>query len=208
MSDKIKGTVEKVKKNGQFYSFVIDGTWRGAGKTRVEEGDTIEFEEYENDAGYLQAKNIKRIGSSGASKTSVAGRTGGNSGKSAEERGYWERREQREVANDAHYKARWAVSQALESAFKAVELGLVQPVKGATEESKREQALTLADDLAKVFLDKANKLSLTQTKGTASSSKAVDRKSPPKATAPDADGSESAEEQDGSEESEEDSENW
>jgi len=161
MADKVTGVIENVKKNGSdekpMYAFVIEGTWYGSGrKFPGKKGEAITFEASKNERGYWVAENITK--SSAPSYTS--NKSGQSSGKAPEERNYWNRKEERDVANDRHLKARWAVSCAMEAAFKSAEAGLIKFPKDANEEVKREQTLTLGRDLASMVLEAADKLAL------------------------------------------------
>lgn len=170
MADTIKGVIEKVVTRGNdpskpMYSFVINKVWYGSGRIAPPDAGTeVEFTAFKNDAGYWAAKNIKPTGNKAADTNSVQG---GNSSrytpKSQEEKDYWLNKNKNDEVKEAHYRARWAVSQGTEAALKAAAAGLVKHPAKANEEEKREQVLTLGFDLATIMLEKAN--SLAQPKG-------------------------------------------
>jgi hypothetical protein len=119
----IIGRVSSRQFNGKnFYSFALNGQdgWYGTGiKRPPPEGTSVRFESKKTPKGYLEVDGAieirtdgeagtARISSNGSSNTSsgnagVVGNSGagGYSKKSAEERGYWDRKEQRDLKNDA-----------------------------------------------------------------------------------------------------------
>lgn len=106
------GVVQKViDRNGPggkvFYSFTLsgqDGFFGTGTKKPPAVGTSISFSAGENAAGYLQAdtktiqyKSDGAVGPASVVRTASQAKAGG---KSVEEKGYWEKREAREVRND------------------------------------------------------------------------------------------------------------
>lgn len=183
MADQKTGVIENVVTRGSedkpMYSFVIDKVWYGSGpKFPGKKGDEIEFTAWKQDNGYWAAKNIKATGNKAAVTGGVSGGTA--SGKTQEEKDFWKRKEARDVANDKHYKSRWAVSQGVEIAFKAAAGGLVKFPEKANEEKKREQTLTLGYELANILLEKANSLAGQTKEATVDVVKPTNKPAPTK----------------------------
>jgi hypothetical protein len=119
----VEGVISRINStqfNGKnFYSFALNGQdgWYGTGiKRPPREGVSVRFEFKKNSKGYLEVdgpieiRTDGEVGPAGGVSTqersangSSVGYAGNSSGskKSPEERGYWDRKEQRDIKNDA-----------------------------------------------------------------------------------------------------------
>lgn len=109
----VSGTVQRVNKNGRFYSICVDDEWFGTGSTRpdADEGSMVEFEA-ERNGKYWNAdmstfsvldapKKAKKFENKKASYSS-SGRSESFSGKEdyAAKQDYWKNKEERDIKND------------------------------------------------------------------------------------------------------------
>jgi hypothetical protein len=145
------------------YTLVLtnDGNFYGLGtfKPRANPGDFVEFQAEKNDKGYWQAdKNTLKVVASpspavaGVPATGVAAQASSSPrpSKSPEERGFWEKKEIREVRNDDLRSLGAARNTAIEWVKFLVEKEAIPVV---TKVAGREEALNaVLDDYTKKFM--------------------------------------------------------
>lgn len=104
MASTVKGTVEKIHKNGRFYSIVVDAKWYGVGANQPQfaEGDMVEFATSTNDKGYVNADGpIEVLGKGKAPAPQSRSKVStGRVEHTNEREDYWKNKEARDVRND------------------------------------------------------------------------------------------------------------
>lgn len=166
MSETITGVIEYVNErthNGtKYYNVKVNGVYYGLGKypPKAAKGDTVTFTADQNDAGYWNAKGLKKVeGQAAPARKNAPASTAVASGRED----YWQQKAVDDKVKDKYIRACWAIQEANKFALAAQAQGLLAVPAKAKPEQIREQVLTLADELATVFLGRVEALANGKT---------------------------------------------
>lgn len=166
MSEQITGQIEYVNEktfNGKkFYNIKVGGVYYGLGTypPKAAKGDTVTFEADQNDKGYWNATGLKKVEAQAPSPKS---RAPVSTPVASARDGYWEQKAVDDKVKDKYIRACWAIQEANKFALAAQAQGLLAVPAKAKPEQIREQVLTLADELATVFLGRVEALANGKT---------------------------------------------